>query len=87
MTTVLPDLTAEDLAKAKKNPTSLFFEGIRTIPFDPVAAEAFKEHGRAWKRKVYAESPKLRAEAVARTTKSRKRRKDATAETDSPRLQ
>jgi hypothetical protein len=80
MTTTLPELSAEDLAKARKNPTSLFFEGMKTIPFDTFAAEAFKESGRAWKRKLYAESPKLRADAVARATASRKRRKAATAE-------
>jgi hypothetical protein len=78
--TAMIELSPEDLAAARENPTSLHFKGLIRIPFDHAAYEAYKERGRAFEREQYAKSPKLRADAVARATKSRNRRKAATAE-------
>jgi hypothetical protein len=71
----MTDLSPEDLTAARQNPTSLHFAGMIHQNFDHAAHEAWKERGREFEREQYAKNPAMRAEAVARATKSRKRRK------------
>jgi hypothetical protein len=64
--------------RSARKPLQHPFQGSNPHPpFDHAAAEAWKERSHAFEREQYAKNPKLRAEAVARATKSRNRRKAA----------